>query len=191
MNSHIPDRLNFWVWSIGICLSNKTPLWILYNWSLKTTALSFPPLTVLAPAYPLEVPSLVLAVSRRRQCLRDGRWLWARVDFCLFGLDFPPLPVPALRFSSRGTAHLLLFIHMTRQDPKSSHILWACDPDLASQHIPSLWLLCDWRSGGHKTVRPMRPQLRLLLEQFKDNSFYLLIFLQELLATRRMEGFGG
>ena len=78
---------------------------------------------------------------------------------------------------------------MTRQDPKSSHILWACDPDLANQHIPSLWLLCDWLSGGHATVRPMRPQLRLLLEQFKDTLFIYL--LQGLLATRRMEGFGG
>lgn len=39
------------------------------------------------------------------------------------------------------------------------------------------------------TVRPTRPKLRLLLEQFTDTLFFF--FLLGLLATRRMEGFEG
>lgn len=96
-----------------------------------------------------------------------------------------------LRFFSRGTAHLFLFIHMTRQDPRSSHILeWACDPDLANQHIPSLWLLCDWFSGRHTPVRPMRPKLRLLLEKFR-NSFFFFAGVIGNQNDVRMEGLQG
>ena len=80
-------------------------------------------------------------MSRRWQCLRDGRWLWARVDFCLFSVDFPLLPVTMLRFFSLEEPPVSSSSFIWPDRILSLHTSW-------SGHVTQTWPISTFHPYG-------------------------------------------